>query len=216
MKNLSTVFIVLSTIFIFSTAFACNTTSSLAKLQDLRNIGSFNSISVSGAIDVKVNIGSGTSVEVIGPDDMVSNIVTEVKDNTLHVYFKGKGNYKGKAQVIVSTLELTSARVSGASKLYVANLNNSSFTLDVSGASKVEVEGSTSNLTVEASGASHMDLSKFSVSNATVDVSGASHGIFNVQNNLTIDASGASHVEYYGTPEIKSAVSGASRIKSIN
>jgi hypothetical protein len=213
MKNLSTVFIML---FIFSSVIACNAGGSISKINDIRNVGSFNSIDVSGAIDVKVYVGSESSVEVTAPDNMLSNVVTEVVGSTLKVYFKGKGNFNGKVQVIVRTPQLVSAEVSGASKLYVANLNNSSFTLDVSGASRVEVEGSTSSLTVDASGASHMDLSKFSVSNAMVDVSGASHGILNVQNNLTIDASGASHVEYYGTPEIKSDVSGASRIKSIN
>jgi surface protein len=203
-------------LFVFSTVIACNAGGSISKIKDIRNVGSFNSIDISGAIDVKVYVGSESSVEVIAPDNMLSNIVTEVEGNTLKVYFKGKGNFTGTAQVIVRTPQLVSAEVSGASKLYVANLNNSSFALDVSGASKVEVEGSTSSLTVEGSGASHLDLSKFNTSNATVDMSGASHGILNVQNQLTIDASGASRVEYYGTPEIKSDVSGASQIKSIN
>lgn len=217
MKKLSTIFIAL---FFLATASACSAGSSLklsdTRFKDKRNVGDFNALDISGAIDVKVYIGSETSVEVIATDDMVSKIRTEVINNILEVGFIGRGNFNSKAQVIIHVPSLVSAEVSGASNMNISNLNNSSFTLDVSGASKIEIEGSTSSLTVDGSGASQMNLSKFSASNASIDLSGASHGIFSVQNQLVVDASGASVVEYYGKPELKSEVSGASKIKSLN
>jgi hypothetical protein len=217
MKKLSTIFIAL---FFFSTAIACNAGNSSrlsdTRFKDKRSVGSFSSIDISGAIDVKVYIGSETSVEVIANDNLLSRVKTEVNGSTLEIGIKGKENFNGKVQVIVYTPELVSAEVSGASKLFVSNLNNSSFTLDVSGASIVKIEGSTNNLTLDVSGASDINLSNFTASNATGDFSGASHGVLNVQNNLTIEASGASYIKYYGNPELKSDISGASNIKSIN
>lgn len=220
MKKLSTVFISLFFLGTAVTAAACSTGSSSkitdTRFKDKRNVGNFTALDIGGAIDVKVYIGSETSVEVIAPDDMTSRIKTEVNNNTLEIGFEGRGNFNGKAQVIIHVPQLVSAEVSGASSLNISNLNNSSFTLDVSGASNVQIEGNTSNLVVDGSGASKMDLSKLSVSTASIDVSGACHGIFSVQSNLVVDASGASVIEYYGKPELKSEVSGASKIRSLN
>lgn len=217
MKKLSTIFIAL---FFLATASACSATSSSrlsdTRFKDKRNVGDFTSIEVGGAMNVTVNIGSESSVEVIGDDHLISRVVTEVNGGTLEIGVKGRESFNGEVRVIITTPQLISAEVSGASHFKVYNLNNSTFTLDASGASHIFIEGSTNSLIVDGSGASHFDLSKFSASSANVDLSGACHGVFNVQNQFNVEASGASQVEYYGTPEIKTQVSGASRIKSIN
>jgi hypothetical protein len=86
-------------------------------------------------------------------------------------------------------------------------------TFDASGASRVTLNGSARNVTVEGSGASHIDLSDFAVADAGVKLSGASTATVNPSGTLDVDASGASDVYYLGNPRMGNVeTSGASSV----
>ena len=70
----------------------------------------------------------------------------------------------------------------------------------LSGASKVELDGSAKDINVNASGASQVKLSRFSVDNAQVLLSGASTGTIYLDGTLDADLSGASKLSYIGEP----------------
>ena len=75
------------------------------------------------------------------------------------------------------------------------------------------MNGSGQNLTVEASGASTVDLGEFSVEDADAEASGASTVTVNPSGTLDARASGASHVYYLGNPTMgEIETSGASSI----
>ena len=62
------------------------------------------------------------------------------------------------------------------------------------------MEGSASNIVVDASGVSRVKLAAFPVSNADVTLSGASSGTVNLDGILDADLSGASKLSYIGEP----------------
>ena len=69
-------------------------------------------------------------------------------------------------------------------------------------------------MTIDASGASSVDLGGFPVNDANVEASGASNVTVNARGKLDVNASGASHVYYLGSPTLgKVDTSGASSIK---
>ncbi len=83
-----------------------------------------------------------------------------------------------------------------------------------SGASTVEITGSTGPLDVEASGASTVRLANFTSADTRVNASGASNITVNASGKLTGEASGASSVRYTGSPaSVQVDTSGASSVK---
>jgi hypothetical protein len=90
-------------------------------------------------------------------------------------------------------------------------MDNGSFI--ISGASDVELDGSASDATIEASGASKARLSDFTVKDAEVKLSGASNASINASGRLDADLSGASQLNYAGNPTMGTIrVSGASKL----
>lgn len=86
--------------------------------------------------------------------------------------------------------------------------------LEVSSASKVELEGSADDVILNARGASRADLSDLIIHNADITLRDASHGTINLDGKLDVRLSGASKLEFFGEPEIGVLdVSGASTFK---
>ncbi|GAI68967.1 unnamed protein product, partial [marine sediment metagenome] len=73
---------------------------------------------------------------------------------------------------------------------------------NVSGASSIDLEGYASDISIEASEASHANLADFSVSNATVTISGASLVTVNASGTIDGNVSGASRLTYLGDPAL--------------
>ena len=77
----------------------------------------------------------------------------------------------------------------------------------------MKIEGETSEITVEVSGASNVDAESLKAKTADVDASGASSVNVFVTERLVSDASGASRISYSGNPtSVEKKTSGASRV----
>ena len=75
------------------------------------------------------------------------------------------------------------------------------------------LEGSASDIAVDASGASRVKLSGFPIHNADISLSGASTGTINLSGRLDADLSGASKLEYIGEPTLGTMnIAGASTL----
>ena len=123
-------------------------------------------------------------------------------------------NLSGASSLHIDELETgdTEFDLSGASKVSgVIKIANGEFNL--SGASAIELEGSAVDISIEASGASHVRLADFPLSNARVNLSGASDATVNASGRLDCDLSGASKLNYSGNPTLGSInTSGGSTI----
>lgn len=186
--------------------------SGITKIEK-REVAPFKQIDVSGAIEVEVSAQKDFSVNVETDDNLLEYVKTEVSDDTLKIYTKGLSFRKSKIKVFISMPELTGADISGASKVTANDIKTNSFNLDVSGASKIELNGEANELKIESSGASKINTENLKVIKANVDVSGASHIIVNAIEEIRAEASGASKIEYLGEPKnVIKDTSGASRI----
>ena len=106
--------------------------------------------------------------------------------------------------------------LSGASEVTgnIAISGDAQFNL--SGASRVELEGSANDVIIRASGASNLKLADFSVHNADVSLSGASDATVNLDGRLDADLSGASNLSYIGEPTMGDIdISGGSELENI-
>jgi len=117
----------------------------------------------------------------------------------------------------IELTDITSGRtiidLSGASRIS-GSIHVDNLELEVDSASKVSLEGSADYLTVEASGASQLDLQDFITQNADITLQNASRGTFFLVETLNARVNGVSTLEYTGEPVIGDLeVTGASTFR---
>ena len=112
------------------------------------------------------------------------------------------GSYQSvtlKAEITLP--ELHELQLSGGTHGQVDDFTFShDFSLELSGGSRIEVEGEGTDLVINASGGSHLGLRGFPVHNTEVNLSGRSHATIRLDGRLDADLSGGSVLLYHGAP----------------
>lgn len=207
---------------------------------EIRQVGEFNKIKISGAITVYLSQGTQQGVAISSESGKYnSKIKTEVSGGILKVYVEGGawnnwnwGNKDLTAYITITKLETLD--INGASAVKIAdpisvtNINieiNGASTLkgaikaidmqvEVTGASVADLTGNTTNLDVKATGASNFKGFGLPSAKCKAEASGASSIAVSVSDELDADANGASSIGYKGEAKItRLDVSGASSVK---
>jgi hypothetical protein len=180
---------------------------------ETRNLTGFDALDVSDAIDVEVTFDPNVeSVVVEANSNLHQYILTDVVAGRLKVRIKNNVRIKSGAtiKIYVSTTFLDAVGISGASRVEFTNeLITSFLDLDISGASTFQGGMTVTDFDADASGASDIEI--WGSSNASkMDLSGASKitdedfvmndlATLTVNGVINISASGASSLDYYGT-----------------
>lgn len=207
---------------------------------EVRNLKGYTTVDVSGAIDLYLSQGTEDAVAVsAGSAEIIGRIRTEMRGNTLRIYFDGKGlnwkkwgNHKMKAYVTfkqLSSIEASGAcnvKVSGKIKQDLLKIEMSGASdfkgdveigdlkLEASGASRITVNGSVKMMGINANGASDIRGYDISAEQCKVDASGASVVRVTVNKELNATASGASAIYYKGEGLIRDInTSGGATVK---
>lgn len=165
-----------------------------------RRLESFSSINVGSAFKVILSQGTKQSVFVEAEETYIDKIQTTVRDGKLYIELKNlekRRNHNFKTLNVYITIpairsieataaanvsiqtpfeskETVSFKLSGASNLHDFTLNCKKLELELSGASKLNVDLTADELDVNASGASKLTISG-KVDVVDIDGSGASH-----------------------------------------
>ncbi len=196
---------------------------------ETRNVSNFKGIKVSTGIDLYVTMGSTEEVKIVADDDIVDNIITEVKDGTLRIYMKqsknwfnwNSGNQTRKAYVTVKELESIDASSGSDVKsentlkgedLKVYASSGSDVALDVyyknvwvdtSSGSDAKLSGKVKTLNAEASSGSDIIAKDLESKICKISVSSGSDATVKVTGELYAKASSGADVIYYGNPSSK-------------
>lgn len=199
--------------------------------------GSFNSIKISGGIDLYLSQYETESLAVSASEQKYKDgIKTVVENNTLKIYYEGGRKWGGgnkKMKVYVAFKNLQKLQVSGACEVQVAgtvNVNSlvlemsgasnfkgdvkvTDLSLNLSGASDTKISGNATTVTIESSGASDVKAYDLTTEICNAKASGASDINITVNKELSASASGASDIYYKGNGIIREQrSSGASSI----
>ena len=189
---------------------------------ETRNIKGFDALDVSDAIDVEVTFDQNVeSVVVEANSNLHQYILTDVVSGRLKIRIKNNIRIKSGAEikVYISTTSLDAVGISGASRVEFTNeLATSFLVLDMSGAStfhggvtltdfdasasgasRIEIWGTSNASTIDLSGASKITDEDFVMNDLNIGLSGASRATLTVNGVMNILASGASSLDYYGT-----------------
>lgn len=208
---------------------------------EVRQVGSFTGIEISGTISLYISQGNNAGVAVSAGDKKYNEkIKTEVKNGILKLSVDG-GLWNGfnwadkKLKAYVTVEQLSRLDVSGASLVNISsllktenlrievsgaseikgNINVDKLNLQLSGASIARLAGIAKDGSVEVSGASGFSSYGLSFETCKVHSSGASVVKITVNNQLIAEASGASTIYYKGAAEAKIlSCSGSSKVKN--
>ncbi len=200
-----------------------------------RKVSNFKGINVGGGFTVELTWGNNESLRIEAEENLLGNIVSEVKNGVLHIYNEGSISTNKGMKAYITLRELNSIDISGGVKVtsnstFKSNamefdmsgassiklaIETRSLEADMSGASKVELTGRADEVKWSMSGASNVNAEDLEAQKVNVNASGASKVRVSASESLSINASGASNIAYKGTPSITSDVSGGTKISKL-
>jgi len=187
-------------------------------------ITDINRLLVSTAFSAEVYFDDQNSVEIITNDNLHDKIEVINSDNDLIIKVQDNLNIKGSStlRAIIRTpgierfvasgassidvidsikVEFFEASLSGASSFSGTVISTSS-DIDISGASFADIDGSTTSLSLDVSGAGNIVDTDFRIGTLQAVVSGASTARLFISEELNINLSGASTFQYGGSPTL--------------
>jgi hypothetical protein len=175
----------------------------------------FTNIAVGGGFKVEILRSSTYSVSITADNNTFDYIEVSKTDKTLNIGLRAGYSYQNvtlKTQIKMP--DLLGVTLSGGTRGTASEFTSiHDFTVELSGGSSLEIEGSARDLQIEASGGSRADLTDFPAHNATVHLSGGSQTTVNLNGILDATLSGGSQLQYTGTPTMGDiSLSGGSSI----
>lgn len=180
----------------------------------------FNEIKVQQGINVILKQGNSTEISVEADENIIDILITEVKDNTLKIYFE-KNVYKASSRnVYLTASEINKISTSSGASLKTENtIETTSLELDSSSGSSIKVQvnasevisssssgadidifGKSKTFSASASSGSSIDADQLETIDATAKVSSGANIDLNVTGKLTAKASSGGDIDYEGNP----------------
>lgn len=179
----------------------------------VREIGSFSTLNVSGVADVEVALGPATTLSITFDDNLIDLVETEVVDGELTVSTQGHFDSQLPLIVKITTPELNKATLSGVGSLDLAGIDNEHLEIRVSGVGSVTANGKVGELKVNLSGTGKANLDELVAQTASVSVSGVGNAKIHAIESINARTSGVGGVTIYGNPKkVDSSSSGVGSI----
>jgi len=200
---------------------------------ETRQVSEFNEINLSsGNFVVYLSQSDKESLKIEASKQILSLIKSEVKNNELHIYMDHPDKSNEKAVIYIGIRDLKEMNCSGAITLNTqgvirfnetefdfsgaskANLELTSSRLEISisGSSAIKIKGSSDRVELDISGAGTYDAVELNSKNYDIDISGSGTATISVSDKMDVSISGSGTVRYKGDPAIEKSISGAGKI----
>jgi len=202
---------------------------------DLRQLPAFGKVDISGAYKIILEQGDKEQILVEGDAENLPKVLTKVEGGTLVITNKEKNNSSGKITLTITFKNIDELSCSGAVDLKTSNslkLNN--FDLDLSGASKSDLDINAAKLDIDISGSANatlkgkvkmVDLYISGTGSLSapalesdvydIEISGVGNATVHAISKLDVSISGTGAVTYKGDPQITKEISGTGSLKKM-
>jgi len=205
---------------------------------ETRQLSEFDSIAVEYPAKIVVQQGSAESIVLEAEDNLLPQLGTEVRNNTLFFEsierdWEKRVNPTEPVLVTITVVDLDDVHfssagtllldglqtdildlyISGAGDVTVADLEADTLGFSLSGAGNVEADGKVETLEMRISGMGNFKGGDLQSQDAEIRISGAGSATIWVENDLDASISGAGSVNYYGNPDVSKSVSGVGSVK---
>lgn len=205
---------------------------------ETRTTGQFNSVDVSGNINVYVRQDSLTSVKIEADENLLEYIHIKIDGSTLDIQEEDGYNLRSTKgiKVYVSGPSFKQFESSGACDIFSENQIKSSepitiklsgacdvnmdidapkIGVNLSGAGTIVLKGQTKDFNVDGSGATKIKCFDLATENTDIEMSGAGNAEVFASVKLSVHVSGAADVKYKGNAVVSQDVSGAGSVKKV-
>jgi hypothetical protein len=217
-------FVFIAVIFVSS---ACVVSSGLGRTvrgsgqvaSETRAVSGFDEIDVCCGMQLLLTQGDAESLEVDADDNLLPEIVTEVRAGELVIHYRdsnGQTQYlpSQPVRVHVSAIQINKLVVSGGGGLEAGSLQADSLAMDLSGGSRARVEAvSADDLNVEVSGGGNLSVQDAQLIAMGLDLSGGSAASVDLlqAERLKLESSGGGAISIAGSaPRQDVSLSGGS------
>jgi len=192
-------------------------------------IKDFNKIELGGYYNVIISQGNKSKLEIETDENLMEYIEARVSSKLLKI--KNKKNISASKNinvyltfdklediavagfVVVSSadrlnFDKLSMEITGNSEINM-NINCVELNTEFSGNSSISLSGTSLTADMNASGSAVINATELLVDDLKYTASGNTASKVNVISKLNVTVSGSAQVEYYGSPEVRQAVSGS-------
>ena len=201
--------------------------------EDARELGAFTSISLSGSLYVEATAGADQRVTVRGDDNLLEDVITEVRNGVLCVELQsGSYNFKKPMVVRVQVPELTGVQLQGSGDFAVQGIAQDQFNVtlrgsgdivvkgletkdlrvNLEGSGDIEVTGKTDKLTATLRGSGDMNLAGLVAAHASTTLAGSGDIRVHASEALNVTLAGSGEVGYTGEPMVKKTTAGSGEV----
>jgi hypothetical protein len=182
-----------------------------------RDVGSFDSIDMSGAARLEITVGKPESLVIEGRSSSIERVETKVRHNTLFIESKPRdwfmSNNRRRITLKITVPRLESLEVEGGNDVRLTGFAGGETHIRAAGAAHILAEGHLEELTVRMSGAGHGDFSRLIADEANVVVEGVGSVIVHPKDSLDATMNGVGAILYTGNPrEVNTRMNGLGTI----
>jgi hypothetical protein len=190
-----------------------STQGSGKKATETRKVASFKRIVLAGSGKMQITAGGAQSLSISIDDNILPQITTVVKGDTLTI--GNKGNYSSKMGLTVTATvpTLEGVEIEGSGSAVAKGVKGGRFAAGVSGSGSVEADGAVDTAAVSISGSGNAKLLALKAKTTSVDISGSGRAQVHADEKLSADISGSGSVSYDGHPSsVQKSISGSGSV----
>jgi len=207
--------------------------------KEKRDVPAFSEVSLSIAADLHLKQGSGHSLVLEGDEDVLEDIVTEVRGSELKIKLNRPFNFRNmgrltiyvtmeqveelsvsgsgqiEAETPIQTSEL-SLNLSGSGDINIGELQANELDASISGSGDIRLAGKSNldEMELDITGSGDFHGEDLQADEADIDISGSGTCRIHAVNELEVSITGSGKVRYKGNPKVNASISGSGSVSS--
>ena len=181
-------------------------------ITDTRPVSDFTSVEADGAFTITWANGPA-GLKITTDENLMSRIESSVSGQKLRLHSRGQLRPTDGIKVTLSSSGMSGARLTGAVRMTATKVSGKGFYLEGTGATRVTVDGTVTELMATMSGASKLDAESLQAETVELSIAGAGKADVAASKILKVAISGAGKVTYTGNPTVEKHVSGAGSVR---
>ncbi len=184
------------------------------RMEQTREVGTFRAIQLAIPARVSVRVGEPASFRIAGDDNVVPDVITEIRDDTLHIEFDDDFTTDATFDVDISCPELTGFAIAGSGTATIEDCGGDKLSLAIAGSGTITATGSAQYLDGTISGSGELALGELRAREANLTISGSGTIDVGVDEQLRYAIAGAGQIHYHGSPHVSGGISGTGHVSA--
>ncbi len=190
-------------------------------VEDVRELGKFNSVKVTSGMNVYFVQGDKPSVVVVADENLLEIIETKVNDNTLEIRARANIWSATSKKVVITTNKIREIHGTAGSNIYTdgrlivdkltlqasagcnfkMDLDGQSVDVSISSGANVFLTGKSKQFCAKTSSGANLKAEDFKAEVSEIKVSSGANAWVTTMKELTAHASSGGNIFYYGSPD---------------